>query len=61
LYKTARQHCHLSEEERMWICFVGSCIHFKFSLAWLMWGQGGAGLSLKGFGDVLDNRLTKQT
>lgn len=37
LVKTARQHCHLSEAERMQICFARSCVHFKCTLVSFVW------------------------
>ena len=40
LVKTAGQHCHLSEGERMWICFARSYAHFKGTLASFLQGQG---------------------
>lgn len=43
LVKTARQHCHLSEEERMQICFARRYIHFKCTLAVSYGGREGAG------------------
>ena len=41
LVKTARQHCHLSEEKRMQVCFAKSYIHVKGTLASSCGGQWG--------------------
>ena len=44
LVKTARQHCHLSEEKRMQVCFAKSYIHVKGTLASSCGGQWGEGV-----------------
>lgn len=65
LLKTTRQYCHLSEGARMSFLFLYKAEFISTAPGQFNGVEGGteraAGLFLKGFGDVLDSELAKQT